>query len=63
MVNRKRRLKKGIASLQEQIKIHEEKKKKALDENKLELVEYYEREIEAKKRDKEKKEKLLEKGG
>ena len=63
MVNRKKRLKKGIESIEEQIKIHEEKRQKALKEDKLELVEYYDKEIEQKKKDKEEKERLLEKGG
>tara|TARA_Y100000034_G_C6831745_1_gene375478 strand:- start:1019 stop:1207 length:189 start_codon:yes stop_codon:yes gene_type:complete len=61
MANRKRRLKKGIESLQKQIILHEEKKKQAEKEGKLELVDYYEKEIELKRKDKEKKEKLLEK--
>ena len=63
MVNRKKRLKKGIESIEEQIKIHEEKRQKALKEDKLELVEYYDKEIEQKKKDKAEKERLLEKGG
>ena len=61
MANRKRRLKKGMESLQKQIILHEEKKKQAEKEGKLELVDYYEKEIELKRKDKEKKEKLLEK--
>ncbi len=63
MVNRKKRLKKGIESIEEQIKIHEEKRQKALEEDRLELVEYYDKEIEQKKKDKAEKERLLEKGG
>ena len=59
MVNRKKRLKKGIESLTRQIELHEEKKKKAEQEDKIELADYYEKEIKAKKRDKEKKEKIL----
>ena len=61
MTNRKKRLKKGIGPLQKQISLHEEKLKKEEKEGKLELAGYYEKEIEAKKRDKEKKEKLLRK--
>ena len=61
MTNRKKRLIKGIASLQQQIKIHEEKLKQAQQEGKLELVSYYIKELEAKKKDVEKKEKLLNK--
>ena len=63
MVSRKKRLKKGIESLEKQIKLHKEKKKKAeLDDN-FELTSYYEKEIEAKRKEKEKKERLLSKGG
>lgn len=61
MPSRKKRLKKGIESLQKQISLHEEKLKQAEKEGKLELAEYYEKEIEAKRKDKEKKEKLLKK--
>ena len=63
MVNRKKRLQKGIESLEKQIKIHEEKLKKAEEEDNIELAGYYKKEINAKKRDKEEKERLLEKGG
>ena len=63
MVNRKKRLQKGIESLERQIKLHEEKLKKAEEEDNIELANYYKKEINAKKRDKEEKERLLEKGG
>lgn len=63
MVNRKKRLKKGIESIKKQIELHEEKKKKAEQEDNIELVDYYEKEIESMTKDKEKKEKMLEKGG
>ena len=63
MVNRKKRLQKGIDSLEKQIKLHEEKLKKAEEEDNIELSEYYKKEINAKKKDKEEKERLLEKGG
>jgi len=63
MVNRKKRLKRGIESLNEQIKLHEEKRQQAFKENKIELVNYYNKEIDLKKRDKEEKERLLKKGG
>ena len=63
MVNRKKRLKKGIESLDKQIKLHEEKLKKAEEDDNLELAGYYRKEIEAKKRDKEEKERMLRKGG
>ena len=61
MPSRDKRLKKGIESLQKQIILHEEKLKKVLEEGKLELASYYEKEIESKKRDKEKKERILKK--
>ena len=45
MVKRKKRLEKGIKSLIEQIRIHQEKKKQAINDNNLDLVKYYEKEI------------------
>jgi len=63
MASRKKRLKKGIESLNKQIELHEEKKKKAEEEDNIELADYYEKEIESKRRDKEEKERILEKGG
>lgn len=59
MTSRKKRLKKGIESLKKQVEIHEKKLKEAVDKDYIELVEYYEKEIKAKKRDIEKKERLL----
>lgn len=59
MVKRKKRLKKGIAALVEQIEVHEEKRERAIDEGKEELAEYYAREIAAKKADKKYKEDKL----
>lgn len=61
MTNRKKRLKRGIESLKEQVKIHKEKKEKASEEDMEELVRYYDKEIESKIRDIEKKKKMLEK--
>jgi len=61
MTNRKKRLKKGIESLQEQIDIHAEKKNLAEDSGQEELVEYYTGEIEAKEKAKKEKEAMLEK--
>lgn len=61
MTNRKKRLKKGIESLREQITFHEEKREKAKEEGKEELAGYYEGEIESKENDIEKKKRLLEK--
>ena len=63
MTNRKKRLMKGIESLEKQIQLHEEKLSKAEEEDNIELAGYYRKEIEAKKRDKEEKERLLDKGG
>ncbi len=61
MVNRKKRLKKGIESLQKQIEMHEKKLQQAEKQGKIELLDYYKKEIEVKKKDKEEKEKLLKK--
>ena len=61
MANRKKRLKKGIESLQEQINLHEEKKKLAEESDNKELIRYYEKEIKAKEKAKKEKEAILEK--
>lgn len=61
MVNRKKRLKKGIESISGQIIFHEGKREKAKEEGKIELEEYYGKEIESLEETKEYKEKLLEK--
>ncbi len=63
MTNRKKRLKKGIESLEEQLKLHEEKLRKAEEDDDIELAEYYKKEISAKRKDKEEKERILDKGG
>ena len=55
MVKRKKRLERGIKSLNKQIEIHKEKKEKAAEEGKLELEKYYAGEIEEFKRVREKK--------
>ena len=60
-MKRKKRLRRGIESLEKQLKIHEEKMKLAEEEGNLELFDYYIKEIESKKRDKERKRDLLEK--
>lgn len=60
-MNRKKRLQKGIESLKEQIKIHEEKKKLAEKEGLSELVRYYDKEILSKEQALKKKEKILDK--
>ena len=44
-MKRKKRLKKGIESLKEQISIHEEKLRKAEEEGFVELAGYYEKDI------------------
>jgi len=63
MANRKKRLQKGIESLEKQIELHEEKLEKAKEEDNIGLSSYYKKEIEAKKRDKEEKKRMLDKGG
>jgi hypothetical protein len=45
MANRKKRLKKGIDSIKEQIEYHKEKRERAEKEGNLELEEYYRKEI------------------
>jgi len=59
MTNRKKRLKKGIESLKKQIKLHEEKKEKARKEGKIELENYYEKELKTLRAVEEEKEDLL----
>lgn len=59
MVKREKRLKKGIQSLEEQKKIHEEKRKKARELGEEDLVRYYDKEIEKFEMEKEKKQDLL----
>ena len=61
MTNRKKRLKKGIASMEAQIEIHQDKKKQAEESGNEELMRYYEKEIEAREKTKKEKEALLEK--
>lgn len=61
-MKRKKRLQKGIKSIKEQIKLHEEKKRVAEKEGKIELAGYYNKEIERLEETKQKKEKQLEKG-
>lgn len=63
MANRKKRLKKGIEAIEKQIELHEEKLRKAEEEDRIELAEYYRKEITAKKKDKEEKQRILDKGG
>jgi hypothetical protein len=64
MTNRKKRLQKGIASLECQISLHAEKLMKAEEEENVERADYqYRKEIAAKKKDLEEKKRLLDKGG
>lgn len=63
MTSRKKRLQKGIKSIEKQIKFHEEKLRKSEKEDNIELAEYYRKEIAAKKKDKEEKQRILNKGG
>ncbi len=58
-MKRKKRLKKGIESLERQIKIHEEKLKEAADYGDDELVHYYERELKSLESEEIKKRKQL----
>ena len=59
MGKREKRIEKGIDSLEEQIKIHEDKKKQAEELGQEELVNYYSREIESLKKRKENREQKL----
>jgi len=56
MVKREKRLKRGIESLEEQKKIHEEKRKIAEELGEEELVRYYDKEIEKFEKERLKKE-------
>ena len=60
-MNRNNRLKKGIASLEEQIALHEQKKAKAEIDRNEELAGYYTREIEKFRRETDKKKQSLDK--
>ena len=44
-MKRKKRLAKGIESLKDQITIHEEKLKKAIEDTDVDLIEYYQKDI------------------
>lgn len=61
MVNRKKRLQKGIESIEKQIKLHEEKLMKTGKEGNIELTADYKKEIIAKKEDLKKKQRILDK--
>lgn len=59
-MKRKKRLEKGIESIKEQIKVHEEKLKEAEDAGQEELVTYYLKDISRLEKQKEQKEEKLE---
>jgi len=54
-------LKKGIDSINKQIILHEEKKNKAIEEGRIELEEYYEKEIGSLEETRDEKKELLRK--
>ena len=59
MGKRRKRLEKGIESIEKQIEFHEEKRNSAVESGKKELAGYYEKEIERMKdRKKNREEKL-----
>jgi len=60
-MNRKKRLEKGIESVEEQIKVHKEKLKEAEEAGQEELVTYYHKDISRLEKQKEQKEDKLEK--
>lgn len=61
MTNRKKRLKKGIESIGEQIEIHEKKLEQAKEQGFIERARYYEKEIKAKEEAMKKKKEILDK--
>lgn len=61
MVKRKKRLSRGIESIERQIEVHEEKKEHAEEEGNIERVEYYEKEIERLRDTQKRKEEQLDK--
>lgn len=60
-MNRKKRLEKGIKSIEEEIEKHEQKRAYAKEEGSLELADYYDKEIKGLIKTKERKKKLSEK--
>jgi len=60
MTNRKKRLEKGIESIQKQIEEHKLKRERVLEEGKLELADYYETEITGLEKSQEKKKRMVE---
>ena len=55
-MNRKKRLEKGIESIEGQIKLHESKLKEAEETGEEDLIEYYRKDISRLKKQKEQKE-------
>jgi len=60
-MKRKKRLEKGIGSIDEKIKLHGEKREKAKKEEKLELTGYHDKEILGLEKTRDRKKKQLEK--
>lgn len=61
MVNRKKRLERGIESLKRRLDEHKIKLEKAKKDGKIELIDYYEKELENLEIYRRKKKKILEK--
>lgn len=61
MTNRKKRMEKGIESIEEQIRFHEQKLEQARREGQIELADYYGHEIAGLKKTKDRKQKMLNK--
>ncbi len=59
MTKRKKRLEKGLATIEETICIHEQRKKAAHDEGDTYLEEYFDKEIEALTKRKQNREEML----
>ena len=59
MVKRKKRLERGVFSLEKQIRLHESKRQEAVETGKEELADYYTREIASKLETKKEKEEFL----
>ena len=60
-MKRKKRLEKGVKSLQKQVEIHKEKLRKAIEEGNEDLARYYEKDISFMENEEKKKKDLLEK--
>ncbi len=59
-MNRQKRLAKGIESLKKQMEIHREKRDQAKEQGKIELAEYYDKEIEKFDKEEKKKQRMME---